>query len=287
MAQIGVVNSTKNPAQIAILHWYEANVSTSFQVGTVPNQFGRAPQSVAFDGASIWVNLGGSLIKLRPSDGAVLATVNNLDGDCESLIYDGANLCTGCFQGTLPPILDKVRASDGAVIGRFSIPGANIDNFLAFDVANIWVPISSNLTPSFVVKVRASDGAVLGEFVVGSNGSTLTSMVFDGANIWVVNGSGNKPDNNVVKLRASDGAVLGTFSMGLNSPGGMAYDGANLWVTNLDPLRCSTCQSVLKLRASDGAVLGTFPVGSNPVGMVFDGATIRVASSGGPRVWKL
>ena len=330
LAQGGVTNSTKNPKQIATLHWYEANVTTSFQVGTVPNQFGTAPTSVAFDGANIWVNLGGSLIKLRPSDGAVLATVNNLDGDCESLIYDGANLWTACFQGILSPILDKVRASDGAVIGRFSISAVNIDNFLAFDGANIWVPISSNLTPSSVVKVRASDGAVLGNFVVGSNGSALTSMVFDGANIWVANGGGNKPDNNVVKLRASDGAVLGTFSMGLNDPGRMAYDGANIWVgdfgdgtvkklrpsdgavlgnffaggvgigpglvaydganiwvTNLDPLRCSTCQSVLKLRASDGAVLGTFPVGSNPVGMVFDGANIWVASSGGPGVWKL
>ena len=58
LAQGGVTNSTKNPAQIATLHWYEANVTTSFQVGTVPNQFGTAPTSVAFDGANIWVNLG-------------------------------------------------------------------------------------------------------------------------------------------------------------------------------------------------------------------------------------
>jgi len=69
VAQGGVTNSTKNPAQIAILHWYEANVTTSFKVGTVPNQFGTAPTSVAFDGANLWVNLGGSLIKLRASDG--------------------------------------------------------------------------------------------------------------------------------------------------------------------------------------------------------------------------
>jgi len=110
-------------------------------------------------------------------------------------------------------------------------------------------------------------------------------MAYDGANIWV----GDFGDGTVKKLRPSDGAVLGTFFAGGAGigPGLVAYDGANIWVTNLDPLRCSTCQSVLKLRASDGAVLGTFPVGSNPVGMVFDGANVWVASSGGPGVWKL
>ena len=28
LAQSGVVNSTKNPVQIAVLHWYNANVTT-------------------------------------------------------------------------------------------------------------------------------------------------------------------------------------------------------------------------------------------------------------------
>jgi len=40
-----VVNSTQNPGQIAILHWYAANLTTKFAVGT-------GPEGVAFDGAT-------------------------------------------------------------------------------------------------------------------------------------------------------------------------------------------------------------------------------------------
>src|SRR5579863_54331 len=46
--QIGVTNSSQNPLQIAILHWYNANLTTQFTTGTEPS-------GVAFDGASIWV----------------------------------------------------------------------------------------------------------------------------------------------------------------------------------------------------------------------------------------
>ena len=44
----GVTSSTQNPLQIAILHWYNANLTTSFAVGT-------EPVGVALDGANIWV----------------------------------------------------------------------------------------------------------------------------------------------------------------------------------------------------------------------------------------
>ena len=45
---VGVTNSTQNPLQIALLHWYNTNLTTTFDVGTVP-------YGVAFDGANIWV----------------------------------------------------------------------------------------------------------------------------------------------------------------------------------------------------------------------------------------
>ena len=43
-----VTNSTKNPKQVAILHWYPANLTTNFQVVSFPS-------CLAFDGANIWV----------------------------------------------------------------------------------------------------------------------------------------------------------------------------------------------------------------------------------------
>jgi len=302
LGQGGVTSSTKNPAQIAILHWYPANLTTTFQAGTFPN-------SVAFDGASIWIASPFGLTKLRPSDGAVLATVtnNNLgSNDCRAMVYDGANLWVACtfITGT---ILDKVRARDGAVLRSTLIDGPGPGSFLAFDGANIWVPKFQRVAVSSVTKVRASDGAVIEEVGVGS---TPNGVVSDGVNIWVANGA----DNNVMKVRASDGAVLGTFSVGM-TPLGMAFDGANIWVANADAgtitkLRASDgatlgtfsvgagsapfgvafdganiwvtnerTASVTELRASDGTVLGTFPVGSGPQGVLFDGTSIWVASS--------
>ena len=44
----GVTKSTKNPLQIAILHWYDANLTTTFKVGTFPS-------GAVFDGANVWV----------------------------------------------------------------------------------------------------------------------------------------------------------------------------------------------------------------------------------------
>src|SRR5260370_1883921 len=44
---IGVTTSTQNPLQIAILHWYDPNLTTQFTPGT-------APYPVPFDASTIW-----------------------------------------------------------------------------------------------------------------------------------------------------------------------------------------------------------------------------------------
>lgn len=51
-AQTGVVNSTRNPNQIALKHWYKANLTTTFPVGV-------GPVALEFDGANIWVGNAG------------------------------------------------------------------------------------------------------------------------------------------------------------------------------------------------------------------------------------
>ena len=83
---IGVTNSTKNPLQIAILHWYDANQTTTFAVR-------HLPIGVAFDGANMWVaNEGsGNVTKLRASDGKLLGTFSV--GSCPyGVAFDGANI---------------------------------------------------------------------------------------------------------------------------------------------------------------------------------------------------
>jgi len=47
-----------------------------------------------------------------------LGTFSGLDASPLGIVYDGANIWIGCSG-----VVDKLRASDGAVIGRFNIPG--------------------------------------------------------------------------------------------------------------------------------------------------------------------
>ncbi|MEO8435804.1 MAG: hypothetical protein ABI596_12970 [Pyrinomonadaceae bacterium] len=64
----------------------------------------------------------------------------------------------------------KLRASDGVVLGAFTVPSAN---GIAFDGAHIWVTDSGSDT---VIKLRASDGVVLATFTVGNFPQGVTSM---------------------------------------------------------------------------------------------------------------
>ena len=65
----GVTSSTLNPLQIALKHWYSANLTTSFGVGNDPN-------GVGFDGANIWVTnfVDATVTKLHANDGQILGT---------------------------------------------------------------------------------------------------------------------------------------------------------------------------------------------------------------------
>jgi DNA-binding beta-propeller fold protein YncE len=111
LAQGGVENSTKDANQVAILHWYPANLTTSFPVGATPD-------GVVFDGGSIWVanETSNNITKIRPSDGAVLGTFPSGGNQPQSLTFDGANIwVTNYFNNVA-----KLRASDGATLGVFT-----------------------------------------------------------------------------------------------------------------------------------------------------------------------
>jgi len=133
-SQAGTKNwAAGNPLKIAQLKWYQANQTTSFNVGKTQNS---NPYGIAFDGANIW-------------------TANSGEGT-----------------------VSKLRASDGAMLGSFTVGGT--PNFVVFDGANVWVTVS----PNTVSKLRASDGKILGSFTVGG---APWWPAFDGENIWVPN----------------------------------------------------------------------------------------------------
>src|SRR5678816_1872200 len=73
--EIGVTQSTRNAQQIAALHWYDANLTTTFRVG-------NGPLGMAFDGTNLWIaNFNGdNVTKLQPSTGKILGTFHSGDG---------------------------------------------------------------------------------------------------------------------------------------------------------------------------------------------------------------
>ncbi len=196
-AQDGPI-ATKNPLQVATLHWYVANQTTQFPVAGLPT-------GVVFDGEDLWIAsaFGNAITKLRPSDGTILATYP-VPGPYV-LAYDGANIwATNCGGNAVT----KVRPSDGTILGSFPVGSCN--SALVFDGTNIWVGAHN------IVKLRASDGANLGSFDIGNTDQNPSQgLAFDGTNIWAPNtGTNSAPGNTVKKLRASDGQILGTFTVG-------------------------------------------------------------------------
>ena len=127
---IGVTQSLKNSQQIAMLHWYDANLTTTFTVG-------HGPEDMAFDGTSLWIAnfFGNNVTKLQPSTGKVLATfpVGNRPW---GVAYDGANVWV---TNVLGDSVTKLRASDGKKLAIVPLPFGATAFSVAFDGANIWV----------------------------------------------------------------------------------------------------------------------------------------------------
>ncbi len=78
--------AAENPLKIALLKWYQANLTAHFKTG-------QQPIGVAFDGANIWTaNYGaGTVTKLRGSDGEALGTLK-VGAAPYGVTFDGANM---------------------------------------------------------------------------------------------------------------------------------------------------------------------------------------------------
>src|SRR6516162_9031409 len=101
----GVVSSSLNPLQIALLHWYNANQTpTTFTAGAKP--FG-----IAFDGANMWIadNGNNKVTKLRVTDGFSLGSFT-VGSAPTTLAFDGANIWVANINSNN---VTKLRGSDG------------------------------------------------------------------------------------------------------------------------------------------------------------------------------
>ncbi len=226
----GPVAGNVNPLQVALLRWYPATLNR-FTVGNSP-----------------------------PSCMPVACDPSFPDGT-SGVAFDGSSMWVTHWDDNS---VTKLRASDGAVLGIFAVPGTPYA--IAFDGANIWATLwnGPNGPAGSVVKLRASDGTLLGNFPVGPSPAAI---VFDGSYLWVANG-GFK----VSKLDLG-GNVVGNFSVG-QDPEGLVFDGANVWSLN------RVDSTVTKL-GTDGTIIGTYQVPQFPQAITFDGSNVWIAAQDG------
>jgi hypothetical protein len=145
-------------------------------LSTIPVSF--PPEGIAFDGTDLWVTGNGTVDKIRPSDGALVASFSPgvilpVPG---GLAFDGVNMWLADNTGKVV----KVRASDDVVVGTFPLSSFNPIDIL-FDGRAIWVDGIQG-----VEKLRISDGAVIGGVPL-----SLGVKACDGANVWAIDTANN------------------------------------------------------------------------------------------------
>jgi DNA-binding beta-propeller fold protein YncE len=152
---------------------------------------GRSPDGVAFDGANIWVtnSYNNNVWVLDRETGEQLAGYPTGIFPL-SMAFDGSNMWIGNGTGVNvgPPVpgigsLTKIRASDGANLGSFTI--GNHVRGLVYDGTSIW---ACNANDNTVSRLRASNVALLGTY---RTGSAPRAVAYDGTKIWVANSGEN------------------------------------------------------------------------------------------------
>ena len=183
------------------------------------------------------------------------------------LAFDGAAMwVTSSGNGTV----SKVRASDGAVFGPFSVGNSSTSQpvGIAYDGVNMWVADSGDNTVS---KVNAATGAV--QVISGGscNFSNPWGVAFDGTYIWVTNVN----NSSVTQIQPSDGTCLSNTNELIPGAYNIAFDGTYLWVTGSN----GTGTVTLLNPSSPSVPVKVIPTaGVRSQGIAFDGTNMWVVN---------
>lgn len=223
------------------------------------------PEGMAFDGRYVWqVNTvgsnQGSISVIRPSDGAIIAVLDNITYDLnapDGIVFDGIYMWVSSPGGGLAGHLSQIRASDFAYIA--STTSGSQPQYGCFDGKYIWVPCNGDNT---LRRYLASDPT---NTLTVALGTAVLSAAFDGTYVYAVGGT------TIYKVHAATGVLTGS-SVPFGGAGnlvGVAFDGASLWVVDVTLGRVRLDQNL--------NILGTYaPVGSTAFGVRFDGVSLWI-----------
>ena len=121
--------------------------------------------------------------------------------------------------------------------------------------------------------------------------SDLSSLAFDGANMWCAN-FGQSGGGNVVKWSTIRSGISATVTLSAQSwPSALAFDGTDIWVG--DRLRQSTDAgyraAVYRINAASNQVVAKIQdyADQDPAALAFDGMDMWIATGGPNALTKL
>jgi outer membrane protein assembly factor BamB len=193
---------------------------------------------------------------------------------------DGADLWVASKGGNH---LTRLRASDGMVLGSFSVPDYAYGVLCAMGRVFITREICNGADLIMVDPKTGVDTTVVSNLGNGAKG-----IAFDGDKIWTANDGrigtaecvfgGSAGSVSMVTPGTATPWSVTTLTTGFNRPYGVLYDGSHIWVTDRGDDRLK------KLNTFDGSVLQSIPVGTDPGHPVFDGMNIWVPNYGSDNI---
>lgn len=168
----------------------------------------------------------------------------------------------------VPYSLQKVRPSDGRIVGQVFLPAGFQCSDLTFDGAFLWV---------------ASDGPTTGLSKVNPHTLAVTfyalpaqikGLAFDGGFIWATGYNLNA----LYKVNINTGAVAGSFAtLATGAPYGITHVGGVMWFVNNNPVAGKYFLSKMN---TDGTGLTNYAINADaPKRLVYDGDAIWVPST--------
>jgi hypothetical protein len=206
----------------------------------------------------------GNLYVIDPTQlpGAVTVAASNLGSHAYGIAFDGTNLWTANFGGSVSIITPQVAPPYPVttVTTGFAAPTG-----ILYDGTHIWV---ADAGLGELLKVDPT-GAILQTVSVGTG---ALFPVFDGTNIWVP----NFISNSITVVQSSTGNVVATINADtnnkLNGPTSVSFDGERILVTNFNG------STVTVFKAADLSFIANVPTGpsTNPHGACSDGINFWV-----------